>query len=182
MIQRFAKSFSIALNVAITGFEQSYFYGETIDSILGYTDNLTGIGNRKAFARDRDRIPEGYSLIMIDIDNFKRINDTKGHLYGDWVLQRLAHILVDAAGCDKMVYRIAGDEFVVIIESLKAHAVCTEIRRKVIQKESFTISQGVVMNLHKGISNSALELADTALYESKAKGRDRITAAIPIMA
>lgn len=83
MIRRITKSINIAVHVAILGFQKSYNRGETIDSILGYTDSLTRIPNRKAFERDRKYIDEKYSLIMIDIDDFKRINDDNGHLFGD---------------------------------------------------------------------------------------------------
>lgn len=85
---------------------------------LSYKDDLTGIGNRRKFFRDVNQIneDENYLLILIDFNNFKRVNDTKGHEYGDHVLRTFAtelQALVQTCGGE--IYRIGGDEFSAII-------------------------------------------------------------------
>lgn len=179
MIKRIAKSIRVAVQVAILGFEKSYKWNESTDSILGYTDTLTEIPNRKAFERDRQLVDERFALVLIDIDNFKKINDTRGHLYGDIVLKRLAAMLCEYVQPDGKVYRLAGDEFVLIIPKRKVKSVCNTIRNSVRREDSFTVSQGIVPGLGNGVSNRAIKLADTALYESKNRGKDRITTTIP---
>lgn len=179
MMRKIAKSATIAVQVAFLGFRKSYRLGETMDSILGYTDSLTQVPNRKAFQRDMKKVDNRYSLIMIDIDNFKSINDTNGHLYGDKVLQQLAEILQKAVDSDGKVYRIGGDEFVLIVRRFKVRSICDTIRNDVRREGSFTISQGVVLTLRRGFTDDYIRQADLAMYESKANGKDRVTVSIP---
>ena len=182
MIRRITKSINIAVNVAILGFKKSYERGETIDSILGYTDSLTKIPNRRAFERDKKNYDRGYSLVMLDIDNFKRINDTRGHLFGDKILKRLAKTLQNIVGSDGKVYRISGDEFVLIVPKFKVKSICTAIKSNVRREDSITISQGIVLSLENGITDDTIQKADTAMYKSKERGKDRITTTIPAVA
>lgn len=181
MFRRITKSFNIAVHVAIVGFEKSY-KGETVDSILGYTDSLTKIPNRKAFERDKGKFGGRYSLVLLDIDNFKRINDTRGHLFGDRILKRLANILKEAVVPGGKVYRIAGDEFALIAPRNKVKSICVAIRKNVRREDSITISQGVVLNLENGITDKSLKEADTAMYQSKTNGKGKITVSIPAVA
>jgi diguanylate cyclase (GGDEF)-like protein len=181
MIQRITKSISVAVKVAILGFEESYRKGKSIDSILGYTDSLTKIPNRKAFKRDKDKVDEKYSLIMIDIDNLKNINDANGHLFGDRVLKRLAEILREVVGQDGKAYRIGGDEFLLIVPRSELESVCNTIQKNVRREDSFTVSQGVVYTVEKGVPKKLIKQADTALYQSKARGKNKITTAIPVI-
>lgn len=182
MIRRITTSINIAVHVAILGFQKSYNRGETIDSILGYTDFLTRIPNRKAFERDRKKIDERYSLIMIDIDDFKKINDNNGHLFGDKILKRLAKMLKELVSPDGRVYRIGGDEFILIIPKSRVKSMCIAIRQNLRREDSFTISQGVVLSIKNGVTEDTIQKADTAMYRSKARGKDRITTTIPAVA
>ncbi len=182
MLQRITKSINIAVHVAILGFDKSYNEGETVDSILGYTDTLTKIPNRKAFERDRRKYKKGYSLVMLDIDNFKRINDTKGHLFGDTILKRMAMILIKTIGPRGRGYRISGDEFALIVPQKNVKKICMAIRKNVRREDCITISQGVVLNLENGITEKSINEADTAMYQSKTNGRGKITVSIPVVA
>jgi diguanylate cyclase (GGDEF)-like protein len=182
MIKRVAKSFSIAVKVAVIGFEKAFRENEDLDSILGYRDTLTGILNRKAFDRDRDRVRQGLALVMIDIDHLKDINDRKGHVFGDTVLRRLAAILETSVGPEGSAYRIGGDEFVMIVPKSRVHTICSTICCNLRKEDRFTISQGVILNLENRITDKIMNYADTVLYESKTKGRNRITTSIPALA
>jgi diguanylate cyclase (GGDEF)-like protein len=175
MIARIAKSATIAVKAAIFGFEKSFRYGETIDSILGYIDDLTQLPNRRAFERDIVNIDRSNSLIMIDIDNFKSINDSKGHVFGDIILKRLAHIMRKSVGPHGTIYRLGGDEFIIVVTAVHVVSVCIGIRAQLRKEDSFTISQGVVGCLDRTKNRDVVDLADKALYASKTNGKNRIT-------
>jgi diguanylate cyclase (GGDEF)-like protein len=132
--------------------------------------------------------------LLLDIDNFKRINDSYGHAAGDLVLKRLTQELT---ACLKRetdwCARLGGDEFVVVLEGVRlANAsVCAENVRRALGNVSidtplgavcFTVSIGVggleeLANRESATVQSVLERADTYLYASKARGRNRITSA-----
>jgi diguanylate cyclase (GGDEF)-like protein len=155
------------------------------------TDGLTGIANRRSFeeALGRDvskaiRTQGQLSLVMLDIDHFKQLNDVHGHVVGDRVLRRVAEILDrEVRGAD-MVARYGGEEFVMIVSGLgEADAVAAAERlRTAIELDSseprVTASFGVATYPDDSMDGSSLlEAADTALYQSKHDGRNRVTAA-----
>ena len=177
MIRRMTKSIAIALQVAKVGFEKSFFIGETKDSILGYIDCLTKLHNRKAFERDKEFLGKDFSLVLVDIDNLKAINDTQGHISGDKIIQRLASILTNEAGPLGRVYRYAGDEFVCLVPREEVESFCRAIRNEAKKQDAFTVSQGVILYLEQGMINDALVLADVTMYRSKKRGKDQITIA-----
>lgn len=176
-MNRITNSVSVAIKAAVISFEKAYRENEDLDSILGYTDNLTRIPNRKAFDRDKKLLKQNLALIFIDIDKFKDINDTKGHACGDIVLTRLAAILHRQAGAEGTPYRIGGDEFALIIPKHKAAAICEAIRNSIRREDTFTISQGVVFDPTPEAIDEQIHLADKALYKSKQDGRNRVTLA-----
>jgi diguanylate cyclase (GGDEF)-like protein len=119
-------------------------------------------------------VDNNFSLVFIDIDNFKNINDTKGHVFGDQVLKRLACILHEVIGLDGKVYRIAGDEFILIIPQSKIASVCNTIRDNVRKEGDFTISQGVVSINNSQCIFETINQADCAMYQAKTRGKDTI--------
>jgi two-component system, cell cycle response regulator len=155
------------------------------------TDGLTGIANRRSFeeALGRDvskaiRTDGQLSLVMLDIDHFKQLNDVHGHVVGDRVLRRVAEILDREARGSDMVARYGGEEFVMIISGLgEADAVAAAERlRTAIELDAneprVTASFGVATYPDDSMDGSSLlESADTALYSSKREGRNRVTAA-----
>lgn len=155
-------------------------------------DSLTGLPNRRQFdeklreAIDRShRAKLGLSLLFLDIDHFKSINDRFGHGVGDQVLKEFGRRLRDAVRSTDTVARLAGDEFVVLLEHLhdpaEAEALAAKIVRSV--RENFhiegtplivTTSVGVAYADGNAPSPERLvECADKALYEAKAQGRNR---------
>ncbi len=156
---------------------------------LASTDPLTGLHNRRFFqdclrgellsCRDND---SELSLLIVDIDHFKTINDTYGHPIGDFVLIELARLLRDSTGTGSICARFGGEEFVVLLPAAgyeKALAVA-EHARSIIAKtplgsHRLTVSIGVDTALPDSTEESLLERADLALYASKSGGRNRTT-------
>lgn len=162
------------------------------------TDALTGLTNRKGFdlalAKMMNQAMESASqlcLALIDIDFFKRINDTYGHLLGDKVIQHVAKILHDSVKGKDCKARYGGEEFAVLLPETNlagALTVAEKIRttvesgrlikaetREVI--DSVTVSAGVA-RWHTGQSaEEFIGRADQALYQSKENGRNRVTSA-----
>lgn len=152
---------------------------------VSITDQLTGAYNRRHFDIVFDRIYEesrsrdtGFSLILIDIDHFKRFNDTYGHDTGDAVLKTVVNTIKRNIRKNlDMFFRYGGEEFVIITSDSKAGAV--NLARKINgldyrQVEKITISAGVAF-FRNGISkDEIIKIADNNLYKAKEQGRNRV--------
>ncbi len=159
-------------------------------------DPLTNLFNRRAFkerlAQQMDRtMQEGgdLSLAIIDIDHFKRVNDTFGHLTGDDLLRIIAKTLKDFVKGKDLVCRYGGEEFVVLLPDtpLIGAITVTETIRKHFSQMSWkqkstglsmgkvTLSAGVALFRPGETMESFIQRADVALYQSKKRGRDRVT-------
>lgn len=162
---------------------------------LGITDPLTRLYNRshimKLFTDGLSSMDFDYlSLALIDIDNFKIVNDTYGHLKGDEILMLLADILKDQLRFSDYVGRYGGEEFLIVFTDTQlntAESVLSRIagvfreKSKDILDKPVTFSTGLTEVILKTIdvnedSNSILSLTDKLMYEAKAKGKDRIQA------
>ncbi len=143
-------------------------------------DPLTGILNRRAFDQQRAELEQAgrpYWLVLFDVDNFKRVNDSWGHGVGDAVLFRVATIMARTLG-DERVYRIGGDEFAALLPWEQAEVECrlTHLlgRVKALKWREFadaiTLSAGGARYPDDALT--LLERADACLYESKHQGRD----------
>ncbi len=143
-------------------------------------DPLTGILNRRAFDQQRAGLEQAgrpYWLVLFDVDNFKRVNDSWGHGVGDAVLFRVATIMARTLG-DERVYRIGGDEFAALLPWEQAEVECrlTHLlgRVKALKWREFadaiTLSAGGARYPDDALT--LLERADACLYESKHQGRD----------
>jgi len=156
---------------------------------LAAVDGLTGVANRREFdavltreVNRSERSREPLSLVIFDIDHFKAINDTRGHLAGDEVLRGFAGVLSEAVRDMDLVARYGGEEFAVILPRCEAsdavHVVSRVMAalRSSAELEGMTVSAGVA-SLPANAS-SPVELvaaADDALFTSKRSGRDRYT-------
>jgi diguanylate cyclase (GGDEF)-like protein/PAS domain S-box-containing protein len=158
---------------------------------LTRTDPLTGLMNRREFEQ---RLPEAIArcrrfgrpmaLLFLDVDHFKAINDTLGHAAGDAVLKAFAGHLSGAVRQTDTVARLAGDEFVVILEALGRADEAMHVAEKIVQavRQPFDgadtvkqVSASVGMAMHDGGDTTAEQLlarADAALYDAKAAGRN----------
>ena len=155
-------------------------------------DPLTGLPMRYGIEqefdlcrRDARRRGEGLYAVMIDIDHFKRINDSHGHPAGDAVLQRFAAILRAAARSDEPLYRFGGEEFLLLLRAPDVEAARAALTRvldavRAARFEhgattlSITATIGAVRVSEDADMASAIEAADAALYQGKRDGRDRI--------
>ncbi|MES2684990.1 MAG: PAS domain S-box protein [Pseudomonadota bacterium] len=164
-------------------------------------DALTGLYNRRYFDEylasriaEATRADRAFSLLMIDLDHFKSINDTFGHDAGDEVLRATGRLLQKAARADEAVFRLGGEEFVMILnEGLGSDSEgCAERLRKEIEANpltwngipmpSITASMGIARFPADGREKlSIMQRADAALYSAKRTGRNRVckAAAIP---
>ncbi|MBW3095936.1 diguanylate cyclase domain-containing protein [Pseudohoeflea coraliihabitans] len=155
-----------------------------------YHDALTGLGNRHALSRDfpafaaprsdaAERTADQAVVLVMDLDRFKFINDTMGHLAGDAVLRALTTRLRDGCGRDSRIYRLGGDEFVILMQAPGNQALLAGIVRELIQGVFRPVhhagteietagSIGITFCPVEGDSLSAcLRRADLALYEAK---------------
>lgn len=157
---------------------------------MAATDALTGLPNHRVF---RERLWREFlwslehdkplSLILLDVDHFKRFNDTFGHQAGDEVLRKVANTLRETSGEEFFCARYGGEEFVVILPGLdraQGMAFAERLRQAVEETpccyHPITISLGVAtLDLHTLNPESLVEEADQALYISKRNGRNRAT-------
>lgn len=156
------------------------------------TDPLTGCQNRRAFDirltkmfKD-DLSSEPYSLIMVDVDHFKQVNDNYGHDIGDFVLQRIVAHMTDELGERGQVYRFGGEEFMAVVECDEqcASQYAESLREKFAQtsfiRESqrpITISAGVAEVNWQADAGDWVKRADQAMYMAKEGGRNRVCVA-----
>jgi len=164
-------------------------------SLLSKTDALTGLLNRRSFIDKSSeefersiRYERSMSLMMIDIDFFKMINDQYGHLVGDVVLKKVAHEITLQLRTNDIFCRWGGEEFILLIpESDKNNGqFLSEKIRKSIEKTDIELDSGEVVNIKISIGCTSLrendstvealiERADQALYMSKEAGRNRVS-------
>lgn len=166
--------------------------GDEIERIA-YVDDLTGIANRRAFFErapvliEQSKEPDAnISIILIDIDNFKRINDTYGHKAGDAVLVAVADILTEAMrDANGIVGRIGGEEFALLVVRKNmsdaidlADQIRLNIKSAAIETQnafiSATVSIGLAHHSPEDDLDNTLLRADKALYLAKNAGRDRV--------
>ncbi len=161
---------------------------------LAYKDELTNLPNRRAMRemlelefKQAKEIPHPLCIALIDIDNFKRINDTYGHVFGDKIIQELAEIIKKHTRLsdyqDSLFGRWGGEEFLYILPrvSLQYAYEISERLRKAISNHSFhgnlnvTISFGITGLSQQDNLEGVLDRADEALYMSKTTGRNRVS-------
>ncbi|WFR65103.1 sensor domain-containing diguanylate cyclase [Paenibacillus amylolyticus] len=156
---------------------------------LASTDLLTGLKNRRFF---QEKMAEKlllfqeeqryFSLLVVDIDHFKSINDTYGHPIGDLVLGNLAGLLQSLSRSTDVVARYGGEEFVIILpdcEEQQATSIAERYRSQVASADwgeyNITVSIGAATVVEQDTDKSLFQKADNALYGSKTGGRNRVT-------
>jgi diguanylate cyclase (GGDEF)-like protein len=157
-----------------------------------HTDSLTGLANRRSINETVEGWQEdeiAYSVILIDLDNFKQVNDTYGHLMGDRVLIYLAEQIREIAGKDDVCCRLGGEEFMLLLPHSDTHnaILLAEKLRTRIERQISPSGQPVTLSLGVASypestddSDEVFQLADIAMYHSKSGGKNR-TSAAPII-
>lgn len=169
------------LIILLIGFTINYYQSQ-LEKLVA-SDELTGIANRREF---NERLERGVyrfhryniplSLIIVDIDNFKMINDSKGHPYGDKILKYLASEIEENLRPDDIFARLGGDEFAVLLElDLEGAEKAAERLKKMCSSEEVKLSLGVSAYRGEESSEEFVQRADKALYRSKQQGKDRIS-------
>lgn len=195
VLKEFTKAIQKNERLPFKGAAELKFFAETYNSIYEIKkkneknlifdaeyDALTGILNRRAYdqickkcAEEKGKI----ALILIDLDNFKNINDTYGHSGGDTALKEVARLLRENFKSDDYVCRIGGDEFAVIMKELKAKAgeailrkirSINELLAGIKELSNVSVSAGAALS-DEGYSKDLYEKADKALYYVKDHGR-----------
>ena len=153
-------------------------------------DPLTGLANRRHLAKVLKGLADrfvtggtGFSVLCLDVDHFKSVNDTHGHVIGDEVLRRVAKVLSNSIRGGDCAARYGGEEFVVVVDAVDV-ATCRAVGERIRQAvenarmpeplERVTISVGVAWTRpgRTDMAGKVLDLADQALYRAKASGRN----------
>ena len=160
-------------------------------SLLAQTDELTGLSNRRSFDRDCNRAgnefqtsKKPFSVLMIDVDHFKTINDSHGHQAGDGVLRQLGDYLRAVVRTSDIAARYGGEEFSILLHGIgleRAKEAAEKIRRNIEARQfvvgnqslQITISVGVSSTLPGESSDQIVHRADAALYCAKEAGRNK---------
>ena len=169
---------------------ESLEFIETI-SDMANTDFLTGARNRRSFYKEINEYmeecrisEEEFAVAMIDIDNFKNINDTYGHDVGDIAIKELVRLITESIKGTDIVSRFGGEEFCVLLKNIEKSAAVElfvrlrlKIGKNIINinqnKIQYTVSTGITFNCDEGIEEM-LNQADMALYNAKDNGRNRV--------
>lgn len=147
---------------------------------LAFTDGLTGLYNRLAFENDVNEKIEGENsaCISIDIDNLKIANDTHGHSTGDILIRGMAEILKESVGENGKIYRIGGDEFVVLIHNMDSSKVNELVESITVNKVKYNVKNDVDVEFAIGVAygengdtsfENIVTRADLAMYADKRK-------------
>ena len=162
---------------------------------MSVRDPLTKLFNRRHFETELEReykrvkrYKSSLSLAVIDIDFFKKINDTYGHSCGDYILREIAYIMNQNFRQTDDLFRYGGEEFVVLLTETPAETACVPLERlrKRVEETYFrfnnqslkiTISIGVSSNTEFQTAWEMFDDADKALYQAKENGRNRIYSA-----
>ena len=161
------------------------------------TDPLTGLGNRRRLEEATARLllrQEGpLSVLFLDLDGFKGVNDGRGHLFGDQLLVEIADRLRSGVRADDLVVRLGGDEFAVLVPGLATHASDVARRLQAAMRVPVQLTgRPVTVTASIGVATSGtagrrdaeelLRNADLAMYQAKATGRNCVVSFVPGMA
>ncbi len=178
------------LSVLVFPLRNALMYREAVQS--AEKDPLTQLGNRASYNKvieteisRSNRHNADLCLMIVDIDHFKKINDTYGHLAGDQILQQFSDLLKNTLRQEDAIFRIGGEEFVVVLGStnlpnarLAAERLRMEIEKSVFKAMDLTIpvsaSIGVTLWQNGENENTLFHRADQALYAAKSTGRNRV--------
>ncbi len=167
-------------------------------SILSAKDSLSGLYNHRCFYKEleitfdfyknqkEENFSKDFALILLDIDNFKVVNDTYGHLVGDIAIKHLAEIMLRNISHKNSCFRYGGDEFAILLQDIdinKALEVAKELQNIIVETPVDYKDTGLAISVSMGVAafsdaidpEDLVNQADEKLYLSKKSGRNRIT-------
>jgi len=161
---------------------------------LSETDELTGLNNRRAFtklvnreAKKAARYGRPYSIIMVDTDNLKSINDNHGHSAGDKLLKMVSDAIDDTLRDSDIIARVGGDEFIIMLtdtDSARASDAAERIKKTIDNAATVVDGKTITATASIGIAsypddsndlNEIMNFADKSLYQSKKSGKNTVT-------
>jgi diguanylate cyclase (GGDEF)-like protein len=161
---------------------------------LSETDELTGLNNRRAFtklvnreAKKASRYGRPYSIMMLDTDNLKYVNDNHGHSAGDKLLKMVSESIDDTLRDSDIIARVGGDEFIIMLtdtDSTRAKDAAERIKRTICSTATVVEGNTITATVSIGIAsypddsndlNEIMKLADKSLYQSKKGGKNMVT-------
>ncbi|MEO1889066.1 MAG: GGDEF domain-containing protein [Cycloclasticus sp.] len=181
------------LSALLHPLKNTLLYRQAIQS--AHTDPLTGVLNRSTLqsvfqkeTAQAKRHPSDLSLVMLDIDFFKAVNDNYGHAAGDVALKELTNCIEHTARESDHIFRLGGEEFAILLNStdLKGADLLAERLRKAVQginikyaehSFNFTVSMGITECNDNDTLENTMNRADKALYEAKESGRNKVVSA-----
>ena len=183
--------FDIMISELLAIFKMKYQYTEK--EFMSVLDGLTGLYNRRQFELGLEqefnrtkRHPADFSLAILDIDFFKKVNDTYGHQYGDYVLKTVSDLMKASFRKTDLLYRYGGEELVMIMPETNVEGAVIPVQRlrRSVEEYDFdyngvkakvTVSIGLTMNYQQfKTAADLLKSADESLYKAKESGRNRV--------
>ncbi len=183
--------FDIMISELLAIFKMKYQYTEK--EFMSVLDGLTGLYNRRQFEIGLEqeynrtkRHPSDFSLAILDIDFFKKVNDTYGHQYGDYVLKTVADLMKQSFRKTDLLYRYGGEELIMVMPETNIEGAIIPVQRlrRMVEEYDFnynnvkakvTVSIGLTMNYQEFKTPAdILKSADEALYKAKESGRNRV--------
>jgi len=176
-------------------FEENNYYISIIETIKkqGSIDELTGAYNKKEFESIFNKYLSSsqryenitFTTIMFDLDHFKNVNDTYGHLAGDYVLKTLSLLVMEELRDSDIFARVGGEEFMILLPQTKLHGALKAAQKIRISIDEYTfifnndiipvtISAGITSIIKNDTYFSILDRVDKALYKAKNDGRNRV--------
>lgn len=193
----------IAMLVAVillTRVRQSVRQAEQNLHHLAHIDPVTGLANRNAFnerlefaIEEARQFGEAVTVLMLDLDNFKQVNDTLGHQAGDELLRMVAQRIAKTMRRDDVVARLGGDEFAVILKGVSAHSeavlICTKLIENFssafrVEDHDFFVTASIGVSFYPEDASDGKMLvrnADTAMYQAKVAGKNAFELFLPAM-
>jgi diguanylate cyclase (GGDEF)-like protein len=170
------------------------YHGMEVLRSLSETDELTGLNNRRAFtklvnreAKKASRYGRPYSIMMVDTDNLKSINDNHGHTAGDKLLKMVSNAIDDTLRDSDIIARLGGDEFIILLtdtDSARARDAAERIKVTICNTAAVVEGNSIMATVSIGIAsypedsndlNEIMKLADKSLYQSKKDGKNMVT-------
>ncbi len=165
--------------VVVLAYDLSRFFSRVVAllqtaSFNSLTDGLTGLYNKSFLFRKADQLAKAgeIGIIFADIDNFKQLNDTKGHEEGDVVLKQTGALLKEVIGKNGYACRFGGEELVGIVHSGDAVELAERFCRLVSKKTIVTVSVGVALGKEDG--SKIIRVADERMYSAKSSGKNKV--------